>query len=349
MFENAAGRTELSSVGEFGLIDIIARSVTLHHPETLQGIGDDAAVIEAGNQVMLVSTDTFAEGVHFDLTYTPLKHLGYKAIVANLSDIYAMNGIPKQVLTSLAVSNRFSLEAVEEIYLGINMACKNYRVDLVGGDTTSSTSGLILSVVAIGLASKEEVVYRHTASVNDLICVTGDLGAAYMGLQLLNREKRIFLENPSIQPDLTGYDYLLERQLKPEARRHIIEFFRSCGLKPTAMIDISDGLSSELFHLCTRSGTGCLIYENKIPVDIKTVELAEEMNLHPITCALNGGEDYELLFTIAPSDLDKVIGNKDISVIGYLTPAEQGLKMKAASGQEVELRAQGWNAFYGEK
>jgi thiamine-monophosphate kinase len=349
MFENAAGRTELSSVGEFGLIEIIARSVVLHHPETLQGIGDDAAVIESGHQVLLVSTDTLAEGVHFDLTYTPLKHLGYKAIVANLSDIYAMNAIPKQVLTSLAVSNRFSLEAVEEIYSGINMACKHYRVDLVGGDTNSSASGLILSVVAIGTANKEDVVYRHTASANDLICVTGDLGAAYMGLQLLNREKRIFLENPSVQPDLTGYDYLLERQLKPEARQHIIEFFRSSRLKPTSMIDISDGLASELFHLCTRSGTGCLIYENKIPVDIKTAELAEEMHLHPITCALNGGEDYELLFTIHPSDLEKVKGHKDISVIGYMTAREQGLKMIAESGQEVELKAQGWNAFRQEK
>lgn len=345
MFENAGQRTELSSIGEFGLIDIISRSVKLHHPETLKGIGDDAAVIRNSDEVTLITTDMLAEGIHFDLSYTPLKHLGYKAITCNLSDIYAMNGTPKQVVVSIAVSNRFSLEAVEELYAGINLACHHYKVDLAGGDTTSSVSGLIISVTAIGTAPSEQVVYRNTASLNDLICVSGDLGAAFLGLQLLSREKKIFQENPSIQPDLSGYDYLLERQLKPEARKDIIEHLKQAGIKPTAMIDISDGLASELFHICTQSGMGCRIHENRIPVDVKTAELAEEFNIHPVTCAMNGGEDYELLFTIAPADLEKIKALKDVSVIGHITGKEEGLKMVDPSGNEIELKAQGWDAL----
>jgi thiamine-monophosphate kinase len=345
MFDNTGQRTELASVGEFGLIDIIARSVTLHHPETLKGIGDDAAVIRNKSEVTLITTDLLAEGIHFDLSYTPLKHLGYKAITSNLSDICAMNGIPKQVVVSIALSNRFSLEAVEELYAGINLACRHYRIDLAGGDTTSSVSGLIISVTAIGTASAASVVYRNTARENDLICVSGNLGAAYLGLQLLNREKKIFQENPSIQPDLSGYDYLLERQLKPEARTDIIQLLNKAGIKPTSMIDISDGLASELFHLCSQSNTGCRIFENRIPIDPKTALLAEEFNIHPVTCALNGGEDYELLFTLDPAHLNTIKSFEDISVIGHITPKEDHLKMIDPSGREIELKAQGWDAF----
>lgn len=348
MFENAGQRTELSSIGEFGLIEIIARSVKLNHPETLKGIGDDAAVILNSEEVTLITTDMLTEGIHFDLSYTPLKHLGYKAIICNLSDIYAMNGTPKQVVVSIAVSNRFSLEAVEELYAGINLACNHYKVDLAGGDTTSSVSGLVISVTAIGTAAKNQVVYRNSANENDLICVSGDLGAAFLGLQLLSREKKIFQENPSIQPDLSGYDYLLERQLKPEARKDIIDQLMQAGIKPTAMIDISDGLASELFHLCTQSGTGCRILENRIPIDVKTAGLAEEFNMHPVTCALNGGEDYELLFTISPADLEKVKALKDVSVIGHITRKEEGLKVEDPSGHQIQLKAQGWDAFFRE-
>lgn len=345
MFENAGQRTELSTVGEFGLIEIISRSVKLHHAETLKGIGDDAAVICNAEELTLVTTDMLAEGIHFDLSYTPLRHLGYKAITCNLSDIYAMNGTPKQVVVSIAVSNRFSLEAVEELYAGINLACQRYQIDLIGGDTTSSLSGLIVSVTALGTASKEQVVYRHTAGQNDLICVTGDLGAAYLGLQLLNREKKIFQDNPAIQPDLSGYDYLLEKQLKPEARKEIIKQLKDAGIKPTAMIDVSDGLASELFHICSQSGTGCRIFENKIPIDVKTAELAEEFNMHPVTCALNGGEDYELLFTISPENYEKIKLLKDVFVIGHITSKENGLMMEDPSGNLIELKAQGWDAF----
>jgi thiamine-monophosphate kinase len=345
MFENAGQRTELSSVGEFGLIEIIAQSVRIHHPSTIKGIGDDAAVIANEEEVTLVTTDMLIEGIHFDLAYTPLKHLGYKAVTSNLSDLYAMNAKPRQIVISIAVSNRFSLEAVEELYAGINLACHIYKVDLAGGDTTSSVSGLVISVTAIGTAQSSEVVYRNTASVNDLICVSGDLGAAFLGLQLLNREKKIFEENPSIQPDLSGYDYLLERQLKPEARKDIIEQLRTAGIKPTSMIDISDGLASELFHICKQSKTGCRIFENRIPVDVKAAEFAEELNLHPVTCALNGGEDYELLFTVAPGDYDKIKTLKEVSVIGHITPEEEGLIMEDPSGHVIQLKAQGWDAL----
>ncbi len=347
MFENKTQRTELSEIGEFGLIKHIEKSVKTFHSETIKGIGDDAAVIESDGKIKVVTTDMLLEGIHFDLAYSPLKHLGYKAVVVNLSDIYAMNALPKQILVSIGLSNRFSLEAVEELYSGINMACEKYKVDLIGGDTSSSASGLVISVTAIGSAeNKNEIVYRNSAKENDLICVSGDLGAAYLGLQLLNREKKIFLENPKVQPDLSGFDYLLERQLKPEARKDIIKQLKIAGVKPTSMIDISDGLASELFHICTQSETGCIIYEKKIPVDVKAAELAQEFNLNPTVCALSGGEDYELLFTIAQKDYAKIQSFKDISVIGNITNKSDGMKMSDASGNEIELKAQGWNAFH---
>ena len=346
MFENKENRTELEQLGEFGLINHIAQSVILKNSETVKGIGDDAAVIDAPGKVSVVTTDMLVEGIHFDLTFSPLKHLGYKAVVVNLSDVYAMNAIPKQIVISIGLSNRFSLEAVEELYEGINLACEKYGVDLVGGDTTSSRSGLIISITAIGFADKkEDVVYRSAAKATDLICVSGDLGAAYLGLQLLNREKKIFLENPKVQPELVGYDYLLERQLKPEARKDIIEKLKSSGIKPTSMIDISDGLSSELFHICTQSKVGCQIYEDKIPIDVKTGELAEEFNLNPVVCALSGGEDYELLFTINIHDFEKIKLLKDVYLIGHITEKASGMMMIDKTGSAIELKAQGWDAF----
>jgi thiamine-monophosphate kinase len=358
MFENKENRTELEELGEFGLIKHLAQSVILKNPETIKGIGDDAAVIsptsptpalpggEGGKPVMVVTTDMLVEGIHFDLTFSPLKHLGYKAVVVNLSDVYAMNAIPKQIVVALGLSNRFSLEAVEELYEGINLACEKYGVDLVGGDTTTSRSGLIVSVTAIGFADKkEDIVYRNSAKASDLICVSGDLGAAYLGLQLLNREKKVFLENPGVQPELSGYDYLLERQLKPEARKDIIEQLKASGIKPTSMIDISDGLSSELFHICTQSRVGCQVYEDKIPVDVKTAELADEFNLSPIVCALSGGEDYELLFTVSIHDFEQVKLLKDIQVIGHITDEAGGLMMVDKGGSVIHLKAQGWDAF----
>lgn len=346
MFENKDQRTELNELGEFGLIRQIADNVQLRNKESIKGIGDDAAIIANQGKITVVTTDILLEGVHFDLSYCPLKHLGYKAVVVNLSDVYAMNAEPKQIVIALGLSNRFSLEAVEELYEGINLACEKYNVDLVGGDTTSSQSGLVISVTAVGCADKkEDVVYRDTAKPTDLICVTGDLGAAYLGLQLLNREKKVFLENPKAQPDLSGYDYLLERQLKPEARKDIIEKLKLAGIIPTSMIDVSDGLASELFHICTQSKTGCQIYEDKIPVDVKTGELAEEFNLSPVVCALSGGEDYELLFTIKISDFEKVKNIKDIHLIGHITDESAGLMMIDRAGTAIQLRAQGWDAF----
>lgn len=346
MFENKDNRTELADIGEFGLIKHLAQSVKLKNPETIKGIGDDAAVFDPKGKFLVMTTDMLVEGVHFDLTYTPLKHLGYKAVVVNLSDVYAMNALPKQIVVSIGLSNRFSLEAVEELYDGINLACEKYGVDLAGGDTTASRSGLIISVTAIGVADKkEDVVYRNTSNVTDLICVSGDLGAAYLGLQLLNREKKVFLENPGVQPELTGYDYLLERQLKPEARKDIIEQLKAAGIKPTAMIDISDGLASELFHICMQSKVGCQVYEDKIPLDIKTNELAEEFNLSPVVCALSGGEDYELLFTINLHDFEKIKTLKDVHVIGHITDEASGLMMVDKAGSLIALKAQGWDAF----
>lgn len=345
MFENKENRTELSSLGEFGLIDQIASAVELKNPESIKGIGDDAAVIDNSNEMTVVTTDMLVEGVHFDLTFQPLKHLGYKAVTVNLSDIYAMNATPRQIVVAIAISNRFSLEAIEELYAGIQMACDKYSVDLVGGDTTSSTSGLVISVTAIGKAKKEDLVYRNGAGVGDLICVSGDLGGAYVGLQLLEREKKIFLENPKIQPDLSNADYILERQLKPEPRKDIIEKLKQVDVKPTAMIDVSDGLSSEVMHLCKQSGTGCTLYEDKFPIDPQTYEKAREFNLDPTVCALSGGEDYELLFTIKQSDYEKIRMHVDISIVGHMVAKEEGLHLVDKSGNQVKLQAQGWKAF----
>lgn len=344
MFQNTS-RTELSSLGEFGLINHISKHISLSNESSIKGIGDDAAVIEYKNKPVLVSTDMLVEGVHFDLAYVPLKHLGYKAVTVNVSDIYAMNGTPKQITVSLAISNRFSLEAIEELYQGIELACKNYEVDIVGGDTTSSLSGLVISITVIGEVEKEEIVYRNTAKEKDLICVTGDLGGAYVGLQLLEREKQIFKESPGVQPDLEGADYILERQLKPEARKDIKSLLERIGVKPTSMIDISDGLASELMHICKQSELGCSIYEEKIPIDPTTFNKAREFNFDPTTCALNGGEDYELLFTINMNDFEKVKGNPDITVIGHTTDKASGYQLISKSGTVHPIKAQGWDAL----
>jgi thiamine-monophosphate kinase len=351
MFENKSGRTELSSIGEFGLIDEISKSIELKNPESIKGIGDDAAVIslsgapENNEDILVTSTDMLLEGVHFDLTFHPLRHLGYKAVVVNLSDIYAMNATPKQILVALGLSNRFSLEAIEELYEGMDLACSKYGVDIVGGDTTSSKSGLVISITSIGKAKKSDIVYRSGARLHDLVCVSGDLGGAYLGLQILEREKKIFIENPSIQPDLTGNDYILERQLKPEAQKEIIQKLQELGVKPTSMIDISDGLSSELLHICRQSECGCDIYEDKIPIDPQTYDRAREFGLDPTVCALSGGEDYELLFTIAQSDYEKLREHMDISIIGHITDKSAGVNLIDKSGNVVKMTAQGWDAL----
>jgi thiamine-monophosphate kinase len=344
MFENKE-RTEIEKLGEFGLINHLTQHFKLEQSSSTKGIGDDAAVLDFGKQKTLVSTDMLLEGIHFDLAYIPFKHLGYKAIQVNLSDIYAMNGIASQVTVSIGLSSRFPLEAIEELYEGIQIACKKYGVDLVGGDTSSSKQGLIISVTSIGSADEKAICYRDGAEEGDLICVSGDLGAAYIGLQLLEREKQIFLENPNIQPDLEGKDYIVERQLKPEARKDIIEYLRSIKVKPTAMIDISDGLASEIKHICKASQKGCHIYEEKIPIDPMTYDTAREFGIDPTTCALNGGEDYELLFTIKQADYDKIKNSPDISVIGHITDLASGCQLISKSGNMHEIKAQGWNAF----
>lgn len=345
MFENKNSRTELGQLGEFGLIEHISKAIEIKNPETIKGIGDDAAVIQHGDKVSVVTSDMLLEGVHFDLTFHPLKHLGYKAVVVNLSDVYAMNAVPKQLLVSIALSNRFSLEAIEEFYSGMKMACDKYGVDLVGGDTNSSVSGLVISITAIGTTDKQKIVYRSTAKEHDLLCVSGDLGGAYLGLQVLEREKKIFLENPKVQPDLEGNDYILERQLKPEARKDVIEKLDSLGVIPTSMIDISDGLASEILHLCSQSESGCTIYEDKIPIDPQTYDRAREFHLDPTVCALSGGEDYELLFTIKQSDYEKLREHLDISIIGHITEKNAGVNMIDKSGNVVPITAQGWDAF----
>lgn len=346
MLENKENRTELSDLGEFGLIQHLAEHVNLHQGDTLKGIGDDAAVIDKGNgKVTLLSTDMMAEGVHFDLGYVPLKHLGYKAAASNISDICAMNGKATQLLVSIAISNRFSLEAVEELYAGILLACDKYKLDLVGGDTSSSRSGLIINITAIGEGEKNKISYRSGAKKNDLLVVSGDLGGAYMGLQILERENRIFRENPSIQPDLSGHDYILERQLKPEPRADVIDILDQLQIVPTSMIDISDGLASEVMHLCKASGHGAHLYIEKIPLDPSTISTAEEFNLEPVTCALNGGEDYELLFTIQQSDYDKIKSNPHFTVIGHITDQQEKAMLITQNGEAIELKAQGWNHF----
>lgn len=336
-------RTEIATLGEFGLIKYLTKNIELKNPSTLYGIGDDAAVLEYPDKQILVTTDLLMEGVHFDLTYTPLKHLGYKSAMVNLSDIYAMNGTPKQITVSIAISKRFCVEDMEEFYAGLKLTCDLHHVDIIGGDTTSSLTGLAISITCIGEAEKEQIVYRNGAHETDLICVTGDLGAAYMGLQLLEREKNVFKGQKEINPDFSGKEYLLERQLKPEARRDIIEKLRNAGIKPTAMMDISDGLSSELMHICTQSNVGCRIYEERIPLDYQTAVMAEELNMNVITCALNGGEDYELLFTVPIAEHEKISEMEGIRIIGHITKPELGSALITRDGQEFELKAQGWN------
>lgn len=338
-------RTELGALGEFGLIDKLTKDTKIHHDNTIKGVGDDAAVIDAGDKFILVSTDMLVEGIHFNMMYTPLMHLGYKAAVVNFSDIYAMNGDVTQITVSVAVSNRFSIEAVEEIYKGIHKACELYKVDLVGGDTTSSTSGLVISVTAIGEVKKEEVVYRSGAKENDLLVVTGDLGGAFMGLQVLEREKEVYKENPEMQPELEGFDYILERQLKPEARKDIIHYLKELGVKPTSMIDISDGLASEALHLAKNSGLGVVVYDEKIPTDQETYNVARDFNLDASVAALNGGEDYELLFTISQTDYDKIKDTKHLSIVGYMADKNSGCHIVDRGGQMLPLTAQGWNHF----
>lgn len=341
-------RTEIATLGEFGLIKHLTADIELKNAETKYGIGDDAAVLDTSNQQTLVTTDLLMEGVHFDLVYTPLKHLGYKAAIVNFSDIYAMNGIPKQITVSLAVSKRFCIEDLEQFYEGLRLACQLHNVDIVGGDTTSSVTGLAISITCIGTAQPEQIVYRNGAKETDLICVSGDLGAAYMGLQLLEREKAVFEGENEINPDFSGKEYLLERQLKPEARKDIIEDLAKENILPTSMIDISDGLSSELMHICTQSNTGCRVYEDRIPIDYQTAVMAEELNMNVTTCALNGGEDYELLFTVPLTAHDKVAAMKGVKVIGHITKAELGCALITRDGQEFTLKAQGWNPLKGE-
>lgn len=340
--------TSISELGEFGLIRHLTKTIELRQPSTIKGVGDDAAIIQPpqGEQLVL-STDMLVEGVHFDMTYAPLRHLGYKSIIVNLSDICAMNVLPTQVTVSLAISSRFSLEAVEELYTGMRKACDWYGVDLVGGDTTSSVTGLVISVTAIGFAPPGKMVTRSGAREHDLVVVSGDLGGAYLGLQVLEREKEVFRSAPGSQPELSGYEYLLERQLKPEARKDVVELLDALGVVPTSMIDISDGLASELRHLCAQSMAGCDIYEEKIPVDPKAISAAAEFGLDHITCALNGGEDYELLFTIRQEDYDKVKGNPSLTVIGHITPLVSGCRLITRGGSIAELRAQGWDSFPG--
>ena len=334
-------RTEISEYGEFGLIKHLTKDLKHVQPSTKKGVGDDCAVMDFGGEKVLMTTDMLLEGIHFNLEYVPLKHLGYKAAVVNLSDIYAMNGTPTQMTVSLGISKRFSVEDLEALYSGIRLACERYGVDLVGGDTCSSMTGLTISITCLGTAKEDEIVYRNGAKENDLICVTGNLGTAYMGLQLLERER---IAN-SAKPDFEGKEYLLERQLKPEARRDIIARLREAGIKPTAMMDVSDGLSSELKHICSQSNVGCAVYEDKLPIDYQAAALAEEMNLNIVTCALNGGEDYELLFTCDIKDYEKLVPIEDVYLIGHITKPEYGCQLVGRNGEELPLQAQGWKAF----
>ncbi len=336
-------RTDIGQLGEFALIDQLTKNFETHNASTILGIGDDGAVLENFGKQIVVSTDMLVEGVHFDLSYLPLKHLGYKSVIVNLSDIYAMNAEPTQITFSMAISNRFSVEALEDLYEGVQLACSEYGVDLIGGDTTSSQKGLIISVTAIGEVNESGYIARSGAQENDLICVSGDLGGAFMGLLLMEREKKIYLDNPEIQPELVGHEYIMERFMKPEARRDIIKWLSENEIKPTAMMDISDGLSSELFHITTKSKVGCTVYEDKIPVHIDTQKMAMDLKLASVTAALNGGEDYELLFTIPQADYEKITSTELISVIGHITKAENGRKLITKSGSEMPLEAQGWN------
>jgi thiamine-monophosphate kinase len=342
-------RTPLNTLGEFGLIDHLTANIKTNHKSTIKGIGDDAAVLIHDSKNIVVTTDLLVEGVHFDLSYMPLKHLGYKAVVVNLSDVYAMNANATQITVSIAVSNRFPLEALEELYAGIETAANVYNVDVVGGDTTSSKSGLLISITALGEVNKDDVVYRKGAKPNDLLVVTGDLGAAYLGLQVLEREKEVFKVNPNSQPDLDMYSYLIERQLKPEARKDIVKLLKDLDVKPTSMIDISDGLSSEIMHLCKQSKVGCDLYENKIPLDPLVISTCEEFNIDSTTIALNGGEDYELLMTISQEDFPKIKANPNLTVVGYITEQSVGMHLVTRADTKIPIKAQGWNAIKNEE
>lgn len=345
--------TEIAKYGEFGLIKHLTKDLKTVQPSTKKGIGDDCAVMDFGSKKVLMTTDMLLEGIHFNLEYVPLKHLGYKAAVVNFSDIYAMNGTPTQITVSLGISKRFSVEDIEALYAGIRLACERYNVDLVGGDTCASMTGLTISITCLGTAAAKDIVYRNGAKLNDLICVSGNLGTAYMGLQLLERERLAMSQSTPNTPGtpntpiaaFEGREYLLERQLKPEARRDILESLRKAGVKPTAMMDVSDGLSSELMHICSQSNVGCCIYEDKLPIDFQAAALAEEMNLNIVTCALNGGEDYELLFTCSLDDYEKLIPVEDLYIIGHITKPEYGCNLIGRNGEEITLKAQGWNAF----
>jgi thiamine-monophosphate kinase len=338
-------RTEISKYGEFGLIKHLTEKFKIENSSTLKGVGDDAAVLSFENKKVLVTTDLLLEGIHFDLVYVPLMYLGYKAAVVNFSDIYAMNGEPKQITVSIGVSKRFSVEDLEQFYAGIELACKKYGVDLIGGDTSASLTGLTISITCIGEGEEGKITYRNGAKSTDLVCVTGDLGSAYMGLQLLEREKIVFSGNAEVQPDFEGKDYILQRQLKPEARKDIVELLREKGIVPTAMMDISDGLSSELMHICSQSNVGCRIYEDKIPINYQAAVMAEELNMNIVTAALNGGEDYELLFTVSLEDYDKIVTLEGVAIVGHTTKPELGLHLVGREGEEIELQAQGWNSL----
>ena len=338
-------RTSIAQLGEFGLIDHLTKNFTINHPSTLKGIGDDAAVLDFGDKKVVVSTDLLIEGVHFDLAYMPLKHLGYKSVVVNVSDICAMNAKATQITVSVAVSNRFPLEALDELFAGITIAAKEYNVDVIGGDTTSSQKGLIISITAIGEADADELVYRNGAKQTDLLVVSGDIGAAYMGLQVLEREKQVFQVNPNSQPDLDMYSYLIERQLKPEARKDVRTLLHALEIKPTSMIDISDGLSSEIIHICKQSSVGCNLYEDKLPIDPQFIAACEEFNIDSTTVAINGGEDYELLFTIAMDDFDKIKGNPNFTIIGHMTHESEGIHLITRANTKIPLKARGWDAI----
>jgi thiamine-monophosphate kinase len=339
--------TDVNQLGEFGLIDHLTDNIVLKHSSSIKGVGDDAAIIDAGKDFLLVSTDMLVEGIHFDMAYTPLKHLGYKSVIVNLSDIYAMNGVPEQITVSLALSNRYSVEALEQIYEGINLACELYNVDLVGGDTTSSPKGLVISITAIGRCEKGKIALRSGARPGDLICITGNVGAAYLGLQILEREKQIYLENPQVQPDLDNHEYLISRLLKPEARKDALDYFDQNNILPTSMIDVSDGLASELIHICKQSVTGAIIEESKVPIHPDTERLAIDFKLDPITTALHGGEDYELLFTVDPSDYETIQYMPDVNIIGEIFPAKEGVRLLSSGGNYHPITAQGWNHFKG--
>ncbi len=340
-----AEEKDISQLGEFGLIDLITKDIKLKNSTSIVGVGDDAAVMNYEGKKTVVTSDILAEGIHFDLMYTPLKHLGYKAAVVNFSDVYAMNATPQQLIVSMALSSKFTADMIEELYEGLKLACEYYNVDLVGGDTTSSLTGLTLSITALGIANDDQLTYRSGAKNNDIICVSGDLGAAYMGLQLLEREKKVFTDSQGGQPDLSGFEYVLERHLKPEARHDIVDYFAEKGIKPNSMIDVSDGLSSELLHICTKSNVGCTVYLDKIPVSEEVKHAAEELQIEPVSIALNGGEDYELLFTVPIEDYEKVKDWDMVSVIGYIKPQDEGMHLAASDGSLIDLSAMGWDGL----